>query len=902
MKKQKLGLNLLVPLVVAGAFAALNLFAFFRSADDRLYDLLLHLKPGIAEDKSLLFIDIDDPAIAKVGTFPWSRDIMADGLIVMKEFGAAYAVFDIEYVDPSPRGVDIKLLGERIPELFSREFTAINQNIRDLFLALRKGSIALGDAQDYVRQLTELTDSSRQILLEQVNAIARDNDTYLGKAARLFGNAYFTVNMLPEADENVSDELRQYTLDNIALKKAQAVRGFPLASEDIRPAILPILRGAKGAGFPNVVIDKDGVRRRIDLLRGYEGRYFAQLGFAALLDLLGNPQVVADKRRIVLQGADLPGKGLRSVVIPLVEDRRFLINWPKKDYPSSFRHMTYYELVHHQRLEQDLLHNLKIMDDAGYLAFFQSDHGLLDPYRYAEGLMKEVLDGGDPKLMDDYRQVRSAFFDELGSFLSGGAESEILGQLDDLLASRELKEAAKADYRQVRDEVPKVFGATREIYQSLAELRTLLRSQLEGSFCFLGWTGTSTTDIGVNPFSEQYMNVGTHASVVNTILSGRFLDSLPWWISALLATVLCLAIFFVIRRLEPLPSILAGLGFLVALAALGSGFFLLTGRYLHLLTPVLSVFVTLFVLILVKFLVLQQEKSYIRNAFSHYLSTDVINELLTDPDKLNLGGEKKLLTAMFTDVGGFSTISERMDPTDLVKLLNAYLTEMSNIILDLRGTIDKYEGDAIIAFFGAPVAYADHASRACLASVRMKKMERFLNEHFLAEKLSPSPLHTRIGINTGEMVVGNMGTAQKMDYTIMGNSVNLASRLEGVNKQYGTWILASEITRREAGDGFAWRQMDKVRPVGIQEPVRLFELIDEKSAADARTLEAVEIFHQAQALFEGRQWDEAAKRFEEVQKILPADGPADVFLKRCREFKKKPPPDDWDGVFSLAVK
>jgi adenylate cyclase len=181
-------------------------------------------------------------------------------------------------------------------------------------------------------------------------------------------------------------------------------------------------------------------------------------------------------------------------------------------------------------------------------------------------------------------------------------------------------------------------------------------------------------------------------------------------------------------------------------------------------------------------------------------------------------------------------------------------------------------------------------------------MERFLNEHFLAEKLSPSPLHTRIGINTGEMVVGNMGTAQKMDYTIMGNSVNLASRLEGVNKQYGTWILASEITRREAGDGFAWRQMDKVRPVGIQEPVRLFELIDEKSAADARTLEAVEIFHQAQALFEGRQWDEAAKRFEEVQKILPADGPADVFLKRCREFKKKPPPDDWDGVFSLAVK
>jgi adenylate cyclase len=902
MRKQGLGLDLLVPFAVAAAFAALNLLALFRSGDNRLYDLLLHLRRGVPEDKSLLFIDIDDPAIAKVGTYPWSRDIMADGLIVMKEFGAAYAVFDIEYVDVSPRGVDSQLLEQQIPGLFKREFATIDQNIRDLFLALRKGTIALSEAQDYVRQLTELTDSSRELLLEQVKEIARDNDSYLGRAARLFGNTFFTVNMLPEAEQQASAELRRYVLENVALKRAEVVPGFPFQARDIRPAILPILKGARGAGFPNVVIDKDGVRRRIDLVRGYEGRYFAQLGFAALLDRLGNPEVSVERRRIVLKGAELPGRGPRDIVIPLAEDRRFLINWPKKDYLSSFRHMTYWELVHYQRLERDLLFNLKLMEDAGYLTFFKSDHALLDPHRYAERLLKEVLDGGDPALMEEYRQVRAAFFREVGAFLTGPAESEILAQLDRLIGSGELKEEARTNYRQVREEVPKVFGPTREIYQSLAELRTRLQGELEGSFCFIGWTGTSTTDIGVNPFSEQYMNVGTHAATVNTILSGQFLDSLPWWISALAAAALCVAIYFVIRRLEPLPSILVGLGFLVALAALGAGFFLLTGRYLHLLTPVLSVFVTLFVLILVKFLVLQQEKSYIRNAFSHYLSTDVINELIADPEKLNLGGEKKLLTAMFTDVRGFSTISEQMDPTELVKLLNAYLTEMSNIVLDLRGTIDKYEGDAIIAFFGAPVAYADHASRACLAAVRMKKMERHLNEHFLQAGLSPSPLHTRIGINTGEMVVGNMGTAQKMDYTIMGNSVNLASRLEGVNKQYGTWILASEAARKAAGEGFAWRTMGRVRVVGIQEPVRLFELIDERSAAGERTLEAIETFHRAQALFEGREWDRAAELFAEVQKALPGDPPSETFLKRCREFKVKPPAESWDGVIDLTTK
>lgn len=902
MKKQRLKLDLLIPLAAAGVFAALNFLAPFRSMDNRVYDLLLHLRPGVPEDPSLLFLDIDDPAIARVGSFPWSRDIMADGLVVLKEFGAAYAVFDIEYVDPSPRGVDVRMLRERIPELFSREFAAINQNIQDLFLALRKGTIAMADAQDYVRQLTELNDSSRRILLDAVNAIARDNDAYLGRAARLFGSAFFTVNMLPETDPNVSEELRRYALENLALNKATVSSSPPFPAQDVRPAILPILKGAKGAGFPNVVIDKDGVRRRIELIRAYQGRCFAQLGFAALLDRLGDPEVVVENRRILLKGALLPGGDRRNVAIPLAEDRRFLINWPKKDYLASFRHMSYYELVHHQRLEQDLLHNLKIMEEGGYLAFFDSDHGLLDSHRYAESLLAEVLDGGDPALMEEYRRARSVFFEEVGAFLEGPAESQLLAQLDALIASRQLKEQARAGYRQIREEVPEVFGATRTIYRSLAELRASLKNRLEGAFCFIGWTGTSTTDIGVNPFSEAYMNVGTHASVVNTILSGRFLDSLPWWISALAAAALCLAVFFAIRALEPLPSILAGLGFLAAVSALGAGFFLLTGRYLHLLTPVLSVFVTVFVLFLVKFLVLQQEKSYIRNAFSHYLSTDVINELLADPDKLNLGGEKKWLTAMFTDVRGFSTISEALDPTDLVKLLNAYLTEMSNIILDLRGTIDKYEGDAIIAFFGAPVSYAEHASRACLASVRMKKMERFLNEHFLTEKLSPSPLHTRIGINTGDMVVGNMGTAQKMDYTIMGNSVNLASRLEGVNKQYGTWILVSEATRQEAGEAFAWRQMDRVRVVGIQQPVRLYELIDERSAVDARTLEAVEIFHQGQKLFETRQWDQAAERFKEVQKILPEDGPAEVFLKRCREFKKKPPPDTWDGVFSLTTK
>ena len=905
MNDKRIWLAILIPLLIAGAFALLNLVDFYTGAERSVYDLLLHVKPAVPEEESLLFLDIDDTAIAQVGQFPWGRDIMADGLILLKEFEAAYAVFDIEYTEQSPRGVNVALLNE-IPEIFGQEFTVINQNIQDLFLALQTGTISLGDAQDYVQDLTGLTDMSRNILLDKVQEISRDNDAYFGRAARLFGKAYFTVTMLPEQEDVISETLESYVLENIAKKQIQPATEFisdpSIQAVDIRPVILPIIQGAAGAGFPNVIVDSDGVRRRIDLIMEYEGHYFAQLAFSPLLDWLGNPVVELRSGQIVLKDAQIGENTRKDIVIPVTEDYKFLINWPKSSYLDSFRHLSYYNLVLHKRLEEDLIHNLKIMDDAGYLSYFEGGFELLDAYRYADSILREVLDGGDPVQMAEYREVRETFFQAVGEYLSGSAEQQILDQVKALLASEDIDEEDKVLYREIGEQVLTVFSSTRDLQTGLAKVRKTLQEAIPGGFCIIGWTGTSTTDIGVNPFEEEYMNVGTHASLTNTILQGRFLDELPWWYGAILGAVLGLVVTFVIRRLNPLPSIVAGIGFLIVIILAGSGFFLFTGRYLYLLTPVLSVFFTLFAMTLAKFLILEQEKSFIRNAFSHYLSTDVINELITDPEKLNLGGEKKYLTAMFTDVRGFSSISEKLDPTDLVKLLNAYLTDMSDIILDLKGTIDKYEGDAIMAFFGAPVPFDNHPARACLSAVRMKKMERHLNDHFIKENLSPSPVYTRIGINTGEMVVGNMGTSQKMDYTIMGNSVNLASRLESVNKQYGTWTLISEETYNAGGNEFTVRQMDRVRVVGIQEPVRLYELIDEKSATNADTLEAVELFHKGLELFESRQWDAAAAQFRKVQKILPGDGPSGVFIKRCQGFKKNPPAASWDGVFKLPEK
>jgi adenylate cyclase len=529
-----------------------------------------------------------------------------------------------------------------------------------------------------------------------------------------------------------------------------------------------------------------------------------------------------------------------------------LINWPKKNYIESFRHLSYYELVLNKELENRLMENLRSINNAGYLSYYQSENDLIDVYQYTEDIKNEVLSQGDLQAIEEYIEVREYFFSEVGNFLNSTAIDALLADLDAVIQSAEVSEDVRNDYIQIKAEVPGVFTAIEDVFSSLVESREKISSELKGSFCIIGQTGTSTTDIGVNPFEEEYMNVGIHASTLNTILSGEFLDDRPWWYSSILALFLSLIVMIIVRRFKPIYAVGAGSIFTLLVLAAGGGFFLLTGIYLNLLAPVLSVFFTSILIFIVNFFILEKEKSFIRNAFSHYLSPDVISELVSNPDKLNLGGEKKRLTAIFTDVQGFSTISETLDPTDLVKLLNEYLTKMSNIILGLRGTIDKYEGDAIISFFGAPVEYDEHPENACLAAIRMKRAEIELNEYFMKEKMSTVPLFTRIGIHTGDMVVGNMGTPKKMDYTIMGNAVNLAARLEGVNKQYGTGILVSEETYNSGGAGITARQLDRVRVVGINTPVRLFQLVEEKSMTDSKTLESLEIFHSALDIFEER--------------------------------------------------
>ena len=295
-----------------------------------------------------------------------------------------------------------------------------------------------------------------------------------------------------------------------------------------------------------------------------------------------------------------------------------------------------------------------------------------------------------------------------------------------------------------------------------------------------------------------------------------------------------------------------------------------------------------------------EQRKFIKNAFGQYLSPTVIETLVENPDKLSLGGERREMTACFSDIQGFSSISEKLTPDELVNLLNNYLTEMCVIIGQYNGTVDKFVGDAIVSFWGAPLDQPDHAKFACFAVLDMQKRMVEMRKEF--SRMGRPPLMARIGVNSGHMVVGNMGSQDRMDYTIMGDAVNLASRLEGANKFYKNFTMISRSTYRQAADFIDVRELDTLRVVGKSKSVVVYELLDRKNSVTGKRAEMVDLFHRGLTLYKEMQFTEAIPVFEQALALCPQDGPSQTYIERCKLFSEKSPGEDWDGVFTLTRK
>lgn len=407
-----------------------------------------------------------------------------------------------------------------------------------------------------------------------------------------------------------------------------------------------------------------------------------------------------------------------------------------------------------------------------------------------------------------------------------------------------------------------------------------------GKWVLVGLTAPGLYDLKACPMSGVYAGVEVHATLLDNLLQGDFLRTLPGWAlwlwALLLAAVMAVVVLFFRHLLVTLAAFLLLLLVYLTLAALAFR----SGWWADPLLPGLALALSFGLATAYSYATEGRQKLYIRRMFGQYMSETVISDLLAHPEKLQLGGERRRVTLFFSDLAGFTTLSERLDPETVVALLNDYLSSMTEIILEEAGTVDKFEGDAIMAFWGAPLDQEDQALRACRAALHQRAALSGLNQRFAG--LNLPPLAMRVGLHTGEAIVGNLGSARRFDYTVIGDTVNLASRLEGLNKFYGTTIMASEATVAECGEAVAFRELDLVAVKGRETPVRVFEVLALKEDLTPEGEAGSREF--AQALDHYRRGDipDAGAAFTALLENFPDDGPARAFLERCRRFQADP--------------
>ena len=434
----------------------------------------------------------------------------------------------------------------------------------------------------------------------------------------------------------------------------------------------------------------------------------------------------------------------------------------------------------------------------------------------------------------------------------------------------------------------------------------------------------------------------THANAIQTVLHKNFISTFGGAVTDLsrhgfpiahflLITLLALIAFFLLDYVNPIIAAVSvfieGIlyfGFVcgafmndyfwmvkiffstdsIALPGIGKSY------VLPMVAPIVGIGITYVSNILYRVLNEQKDKKFLKDTFGAYISPELIDQMYEEKQEPKLGGNTGYHTAFFSDIQSFSAFSEVMEPEAMVKLMNEYLTEMTNILLDHQGTLDKYIGDSIVAFYGAPVTVEEHELLACKTALAMEKKIVELREKWSHEDDKPDLVHHlrhRVGLNSGPMVTGNMGSEMRMNYTMMGDTVNVAARLESSAKLYGVYIHVAENTYKKVKDEFEWRTLDYVRVKGKKVPVHVYELLSEKGQLDDDTAKMLMIFHEGLELYNAQKWNDALKKFEEsatLEDEFPTrpTTPSKVYIFRCNHFIENLPEKDWDGVWTMTTK
>lgn len=912
-------------LIEIGAALVIGLVFFllsFTSPYERLellsLDARFNVRPPITQNPDVAMIDIDNRALMDEGRWQdWTRDKHARIVDIIRQGHGELLGFDVYFSEQSEK-------------------------------VLRPIDVA------------------RARSLEDARAAFRDFDAELADAARKANNVFLGATFLMEEREKGEDLAGLLSSDYAALAreslgllrekgccmKADAATAASL-SRAVSPQAVPIPRlvqVSKGMGFAQVVLEADGVVRKYPTFIRYDDPseadshhtyLFPSLGLAMACEYLRVP--IKDLRIKPGKYIEIPDAFMRegprkNLRIPINEKGEMIINWVG-DYAGSFRHFPYSSII--MLGQQHTLEEMKkflskqdptifgkpselmtaicsafpeVPNAATYVACLYGAHWYETLIKQGKSAKFEpsafqqlfgLSPADDRSLYENQQEVFENVRLNLAMLkaLSDDPETSLAEVENKLGLSGEKAENSYAVIRKLLYRGGPTSG-DRPLYFLPAvtvEGKTLSFDDLRGGVFFYGLTATGTHDLNPMPFSPRYPMVGAIANVFNTIVTDQFITPLAkFWRLPLFLAVALFAGYILSTRASIRGSLFTIL-FLVVYLLIAYWLFANRRLWIDVVGPAGTIIVSDGVITWYKFSTAEKKRKFIRDAFEHYMNPAVVDQIARNPEMLNLGGVEMVLTAFFSDVAGFTTISEQVKPHELVELLNEYLTAMTDIVLKYDGLLDKYEGDAIMAVFGAPIHFPDHATRACYVALEMQAKLRELREKWKSE--GRPELRARIGLNSGSMIVGNMGSRIRFDYTVMGDAVNLASRLEGVNKQYSTEIMISEFTLELCKSDVIVREIDLIRVKGKAQPVGIYEVLARSNDGLSDDMKrVVDHYSRGFEAYRRRNWQAGINEFQRAIEIKADDGPSRTYLKRCNEYLTAPPPDDWDGVYVMTTK
>lgn len=853
---KKIIISLAISLSVCVILLLLNNIPFYRMLELKLYDLRINLSSPIPQDERIVYVEMDEEAIRQLGRWPWPRDINACLIDTLKSLGAKQIIFDVTFAQPSQLVVD-KYKAENI----LAEENIITDFINQLSQGIENEEIT--DRQDIVRQLKQVNEGMgilRQRINERLQYMLTDKDKVMAESLKdspvFIGYKFDIINDPSDIKkEQVCPDLRKNILEWIKDNPQKNFRELPLnlitnrdfSDEEMfhifcQLKIFNLLEN----NLLMPMVDAAGILKvkpediSLDFYKVQED--IAKKKINAYLDE-NQPATLAGVTQYYQMHGSFAVDIFKKVWEEVNRERLFM-----KKFATAINTSQVFRAI---KVDPPISQFTEQVQGAGFLNALADDDGVLRTVpllvKYKEKVyphisIASIIDLLQPEKIEfipakylilkncvinnKKKDIRIPIQENAKMLVNWtGTWKNTFRHISCLEIYRLYSLREELNYmppEQERDQEQQAIFDDK--VKRLAQIESQLKKIAAGSICIIGLTAAGTHDYNPIPYEADYPMVGTHGNLINSILQEKFIKKADSLYNRVILLALSIIMGLVLSFLSSIGAIFFIL--IITAAILASCFIAFNhGTWLDLASPLMLSLFSYLGITGYNFITTEKEKRWIKKAFSRYVSQEVMEEILKDPSKLKLGGERRILTVLFSDIRGFTTYSEKRKPEEVVAILNEYLDAMTKVVFEYKGTLDKYVGDEIMAIFGAPRHEPPETSakNAVITACKMMEKLKELRDKWMRE--GKEPLDIGIGINTGEMVVGNMGSTLVMDYTVIGDAVNLGARIEALTRQYNNHIIISQTCYNYVKDITEIKPLEAIKVKGKEIPVMIYEVL-----------------------------------------------------------------------------